>query len=282
MILTASQYKQEIISGIKGMEWPLTLSGLCHLGFLLLMIWGLPHIKSDLPVIENAVTIEIVELDEKTETDKIPQQSKPKPVPKPPQVKKKPTPPPTVKSEQPPRPIKPTPPELAEKIDPADISALKKEDIQTVNKTEKAPDEKFLSLLRNLEEHEPETKETTKEETAIEKPQRFIPLGERMTMSEQQAVLQRLGECWNIMAGARYAEELVVKMTIYMNADRTVRNARITDQLRYNTDSYFRAAADSALRALGHPSCQVLPLPPDKYEQWKEFKVTFDPREMLQ
>ena len=83
------------------------------------------------------------------------------------------------------------------------------------------------------------------------------------------------------MAGAKYAEELVVAVKVYMNPDRTVRSASVADQLRYSRDSHFRAAADSALRALRNPRCSPLELPEDKYEQWREITIRFDPRQML-
>lgn len=51
--------------------------------------------------------------------------------------------------------------------------------------------------------------------------------------------------------------------------------------MRYMGDSYFRAAADSVLRAIRNPRCNPLELPADKYDLWKEMTVTFDPREML-
>ena len=64
-----------------------------------------------------------------------------------------------------------------------------------------------------------------------------------------------------------------------MNPDRSVRDARIINQLRYNTDSFYRAAADSAMRAIF--KCSPLDLPPKKYDLWKTITVTFDPRTML-
>jgi hypothetical protein len=63
--------------------------------------------------------------------------------------------------------------------------------------------------------------------------------------------------------------------------DRRVQSATIVDQWRYSQDSYFRAAADSAIRAINSPQCETLNLNPDKYDLWKDMVVTFDPREML-
>jgi hypothetical protein len=60
-----------------------------------------------------------------------------------------------------------------------------------------------------------------------------------------------------------------------------VQDAQIVDTMRYNSDTYYRAAADSALRAVRNPQCNPLDLPPQKYELWKTIVVTFDPRKML-
>ena len=53
-----------------------------------------------------------------------------------------------------------------------------------------------------------------------------------------------------------------------------------------NTDrygnSFFRAAADSARRALLNPRCSPLKLPLDKYAQWQIFTITFDPKDVVE
>ena len=54
------------------------------------------------------------------------------------------------------------------------------------------------------------------------------------------------------------------------------------DGARMNSDPFFRAAAESALRALSHPDCIPLKLPVGKYEVWKSFTFNFDPKNMLQ
>ena len=66
-----------------------------------------------------------------------------------------------------------------------------------------------------------------------------------------------------------------------VSQQRIVQSATVVDQARYNTDTYYRAAADSALRALRDPHCTPLDLPPEKYDAWKNLTVTFDPKQML-
>jgi hypothetical protein len=45
-------------------------------------------------------------------------------------------------------------------------------------------------------------------------------------------------------------------------------------------DPFFQAAEESAYRAFFNPRCKPLKLPPDKYDQWQTFTVTFDPKDL--
>jgi len=60
-----------------------------------------------------------------------------------------------------------------------------------------------------------------------------------------------------------------------------VREAHIVDVDKMRRDPYFRAAAESALRAVQNPRCSPLRLPPSKYRLWRNMTLEFDPREML-
>ena len=104
----------------------------------------------------------------------------------------------------------------------------------------------------------------------------------KMMVNEIEAVRQQLAQCWNIAASARRADALSVEIEMVMNPDATVREARVVDGARMNSDPYFRAAAESAMRALVHPDCIPLKLPLKKYDVWKNFTFNFDPSKMLQ
>jgi len=49
-----------------------------------------------------------------------------------------------------------------------------------------------------------------------------------------------------------------------------------------NSDPYFRATAESAMRALVQPNCVPLKLPLGKYSVWRHFTFNFDPSKMLE
>ena len=62
--------------------------------------------------------------------------------------------------------------------------------------------------------------------------------------------------------------------------DGRVTSARI-ENLSRMSDPFYRAAAESAQRAMLNPSCQPLKLPPQKYEQWKDLRIDFNPKDMI-
>lgn len=102
-----------------------------------------------------------------------------------------------------------------------------------------------------------------------------------LALSEMDALKYQLAQCWNVPTGAMDAENLIVDVRIQVGPDRIVRAAEIVDQGRYNSDPFFRAAADSARRAVFNPRCTPLALPPDKYETWKDILIRFNPRDMF-
>lgn len=304
-----------ISSYMDGMSKPLVFSILFHIAVFTLMMVGLPHIKPEVPLMETSITVEMVdEVDDVSRTTKPPEKAEdvPTPPPVPREKTDEPPPekraPPTQKSAAPPRPSAPVPPDVsdqvaaprdAELMEPRETAAPQTAPIPPRNRpvmnrvTQKTPeedqteedqDEAMNALLRNLTENQDDrpAPQPLMTGAAQDPAPARVPLGERMTISEQERLKEQLAMCWNVTAGARYAESLVVEVSLFMNPDRTVRDARIKDQFRYNRDSFFRAAADSALRAVRHPRCTPLLLPPEKYEQWKTINIVFDPREMLQ
>ena len=73
-----------------------------------------------------------------------------------------------------------------------------------------------------------------------------------------------------------------IEIRILLNPDGTLRGVpRIQDQARMTSDPFFRAVAESTLRALRNPLCSPLRLPFGEYDAWKEIILTFDPRKAL-
>ena len=104
--------------------------------------------------------------------------------------------------------------------------------------------------------------------------------GDRLSISEQDALRRHVSQFWSPPVGARGAETMVVVVSVEMNPDRTVRIAQVTDPGRAASDPFYRSAAESAVRAVLRAS-PLIPLPPEKFDEWRTIKITFDPREML-
>ena len=102
----------------------------------------------------------------------------------------------------------------------------------------------------------------------------------RLQRTEIDAVRRQISECWNMPAGARDAENLIVTIRATVAPDGTVTSAVIEDRSRMG-DPFYRAAAESAQRAMLNPRCQPLKLPPEKYEQWKNLRIDFNPKDMI-
>jgi hypothetical protein len=274
----------------------LTGSLLFHGLVVVALLIGLPFMKPQIETIGNPISVEIVpDMEEKTEVAHNDHIVKERPMHNELDVQRV-TPDYDVM-----KPIAPEPPKAPPEVDtdtvPLPAPVEKEEKKAQVKppvpkkrpepkKEEKKPEEKkdpdkqeaqFQSILKNyLPDETPEQNPDKK--TAALTPQSY---SEGMTNLEFSAFQHQLTQCWNLMAGTRYAEDQIVDIRLFVNPDRTVQDAQVVDTARYASDSYFRAAADSALRAVRNPRCNPLDLPPQKYELWKVIVVTFDPRKML-
>lgn len=282
---------------LQPMQSSLIKSGLFHIGIIVVFTVGLPFVKKpDDMILSAPISVEIVNVSEMTTTTKVAPPQKPKEEEKAPEPPKKVEAPPQVKSEKPPDLSKPVPPDVKPTEDlpepapakPIERTPVKKPEPpkpkpETTKTAEPKPKEDdFQSLLRNII---PDDKKASEGEEPAKKAEpetgQIAKLADTLSISEQDALRRQLAGCWNVMAGAKYAEELIVEIRVEMNRDRTINRASILDTGRYNRDTHFRAAADAAVRALRNPKCSPLMLPPEKYDQWKTVLIRFDPRDML-
>lgn len=276
----------------------LIASTIMHVGGLLVLYFGLPVFasKEPLPIPWRPVPVDIVEIGAITNTriqgDDAETAKTAPPTP--------PAPAPEQKPPEPPKPeVKPSAPEpkaAAAEPEPSPDDAS----LPTPKAKPKPPEPKkeaaapaadpLASVLKNVAKMKPAAPKaedarpgpkndgTSKTGTA----QGMGPaLSDRLTISQEDSLRRQIGQCWNMPIGARNAEQLIVEVLIEMNPDRTVLSAKVVDQARYASDTHFRAAADAAMRALRHPKCTPLELPPDQYEQWKTIRFNFDPRDMI-
>lgn len=294
-------------------------SAILHIGVACLLIFGVPVFMDKEVLDSQPMIVEMVQIADKTNPppSKEPREEPPKPTPKPvedkpPPPQAKPIPPPPPPPPEPPKQVAEIPPEPMPKppepkppeVKPEPKPEVKKEPPPPPKETATPPPrvanivppkkpkpkkakpkpEDFINSI--LKDVAPKPRATEKSE-AKQTPQKSPSpspsppsLDQQVTMSEIDAVRRQIQQCWNIPAGARDAGNLVVTIHATVAPDGTVRSARIENTSRMS-DPFYRAAAESAQRAVLNPRCQPLKLPPEKYEQWKDLRLDFNPKDMI-
>ncbi len=269
-----------------------------HLLLIIIMIFGLPSfLKNEPPVMPDAITVEILPISELSnvkpsdapKAEKIndePEKEAVKPTPPVKTAEATPTPPTPepVPTPTPPKPEIKKPEEKKIEKAPEPPKPPKKEE-----KKEKKAETDLDAILKSVKNDAAKEKTTEKKEAPKERTSdspkaissRFDP-SQMMSLSEKDAIMGQLSKCWNPPAGAKNAHELIVVVNAQFNNDGSYIKAEIAPESmsRYNSDSFFRAAADAALRAV--KQCSPLKgLSPDKYATWGNMELHFDPRDLL-
>ena len=164
---------------------------------------------------------------------------------------------------------------LKNKPEPKEI--IEKPEVEIVLKAK--PKKKSFNVSKVLKDIEQESKDFKKEQETTEEKQSDVftdEVGEKMTISELELLKQQLYECYTVPAGGQGFEDMKVQVQIFVNPDRTVKEAIIKNTSKMSIDPYFRTAGEAALRAFNHPNCSTLMLPEDKYDEWNEINFTFD------
>ncbi len=284
--------------------WPTIISAILHIGVFVFAIFGIPHIasRSDIYLAPGEMIMsvelfnnsEILEDDQPLKegddtpppptkpvynnTDSVPMLAEPKQ----PDIKDKPDKPEVEKEVIVPDPtLIRVPPKPRSKPKPPKPKSVENKPLKP--ETPNEPERNITSLLKDLtpSDWENAQKRINSNEKTSGKTTQIGNASRQMTSSDLVALNQGVQKCWNVNAGGRFAENLVVKLRVMVNPDRSVRDVIILNQLRYAADQHFRSAADAAQRSLLSPQCSTLNLPPEKYETWKSFIYVFDPSQML-
>jgi outer membrane biosynthesis protein TonB len=262
-----------------------------HFLFILLVSLGVFQVTRKELVIRQPIPVEIVETEDRsTSPDPKPESLKfdtpvekeeilPTPTPDPdpaeeqqpeqtiqpepePEVAPAPTPQPKIKPPAKKKPVKKKAPAPAKKAPP------KKEKPQDV-----------LGILKNLSQEQKAKGSSTAAAvtadhgTGGEK-------GDKMMASELDRVRKQLESTWKIPAGAQGVHKVSVPIKIWVNPDRTVREAKVVNE-HLMRDVAYRTLAESALHAVLTFRDRPLLLPPEKYSVWKEITIHFDPSKVL-
>ncbi len=190
--------------------------------------------------------------------------SPPEPEPEPPASDPKPpplpqrSPPQQARAKAPPKPPEPAPeppplPQAAPKDPPDELAALRK-----------AASGDDLDKLRSaLADKTPIPGEEAEEAV--------------FTISEKHRLFRQLSRCWQTIPGLAPSERHVVVLQVELGPDRRVISVKAVDG---QSSRSYRAAQERARRALGHPDCEQLEVPPGKMALWKSLNLRFDPHRM--
>lgn len=102
---------------------------------------------------------------------------------------------------------------------------------------------------------------------------------EKLTVSEVDAFRAQMRRCWSPPAGAKKAENLIVQVRLSLTPGGAISSGPKVVNRQFLSDPFFRAAAESVLRAIRR--CQPFRMPPKKYASWRNIELTFDPSKML-
>ena len=99
-----------------------------------------------------------------------------------------------------------------------------------------------------------------------------------VSISEMDLVIQQLRSCFNPRAGTQIVGNEMVKISAKIDREANVRKdtVQIIDTNISKSNPYYKAITESAVATLYNPLCSQLKLPLNKYESWKDLKITID------
>ncbi|MCZ8154098.1 MAG: cell envelope biogenesis protein TolA [Rhodobacteraceae bacterium] len=123
--------------------------------------------------------------------------------------------------------------------------------------------------------------ETASEETASAETASDLPVGPPMTAGEQDALRVAVQQCWNVGALSMEALRTTVTVAVSVGQDGVPDAGSITlIDSNGESDTATRQAFEAARRAIIRCGARGFPLPPEKFEQWKNMELVFDPNGM--
>ena len=133
-----------------------------------------------------------------------------------------------------------------------------------------------------IDKSKEESAEVVKKDNKISQYQEKNVENSGLSLSEEDALKAQIFGCWSIPLGLPYNENLLVRIKLKLKPDGSVTKTEILDHARMNKpgQGFYKVLAESALRAV--KLCQPLRVPTTGYERWKELQLNFDAREMLE
>ena len=97
-----------------------------------------------------------------------------------------------------------------------------------------------------------------------------------LTADLASVLFSQIYRCWSPPVGAPDAASLIVSYEVVLNKDGTVADKPVLKSAAGAENTYRDAANKAAFRAVY--ACQPYRLPPDRYSEWHDFTIIFDPR----
>lgn len=95
-----------------------------------------------------------------------------------------------------------------------------------------------------------------------------------LSTSVLNAVAAQVTRCWYPPARTKDTGKSTASIRVKMNPDATVKSSMIISDI--GSDTSYRSAVESALRASLNSRCRPWPLPLDQYAKWKTLTLTFN------
>jgi len=156
------------------------------------------------------------------------------------------------------------------------------EEVKQVSEFEKKELIDLDNIAKLIDKAKEDTAKVIKKNNDITQDQDNKIVTSGLTLSEEDALKAQIFGCWSIPLGLPYNEDLLVRIKLMLEPDGSVAKTEILDHARMNKpgQGFYKVLAESALRAV--KLCQPLRVPTSGYERWKELQLNFDAREMLE
>jgi hypothetical protein len=126
------------------------------------------------------------------------------------------------------------------------------------------------------------SKEKVKKTNEITQDQDRSVLTGKLTITEEQALQAQIFGCWSVPLGLPFApDDMLVRIKLSLKPDGSIEDMEMLDHIKMNTPGKesFRTLADSVRRAV--QICNPLNVPASGYERWKKIIFNFDATDML-
>lgn len=140
-------------------------------------------------------------------------------------------------------------------------------------------EEDFIKMLKNLD-HDKKGPSATTPITDKDSTSRYgaAAVGPHMSMSYMDRVRRVLEGAWRVPIRAKENGTLIIVVELEMNPDGSIAHVQVLHGEGTPNHPTYQIGVQNVLEALDSPRCNPLPLPKDRYTEWKKFKFRFMPK----